>query len=375
LAGSKYDPKAFGRSCLKMKTIKVNLNKRTYPIIIGRGIITQLGEYISSLGIGQDAYIITNSVIKKKYGNLLAKSLQNKKINFRFRLIPDTEESKSISCLASIIEDIAQFDKKRKIFVVAFGGGVVGDLAGFVASIYKRGIPYIQVPTTLLAQVDSSIGGKTAVDLTHGKNLVGAFYQPRMVFSDLAFLESLDLRQLKSGLAEVIKYALIKDKQLFNFLENNFKDVLKRKPGALEYIVWRSALIKAKIVAADEREERGLRTILNFGHTIGHAIEAAGKFKKYNHGEAIAIGMVAACSISKKLGLLSEGVSSRARNLIKAAGLPIKVKGISIDSIISATYRDKKFIGGRNRFVLIKNIASTKILQDVPIGVVREALR
>lgn len=358
-----------------MKTIKVNLNKRTYPIIIGRGIITQLGEYISSLGIGQDAYIITNSVIKKKYGNLLAKSLQNKKINFRFRLIPDTEESKSISCLASIIEDIAQFDKKRKIFVVAFGGGVVGDLAGFVASIYKRGIPYIQVPTTLLAQVDSSIGGKTAVDLTHGKNLVGAFYQPRMVFSDLAFLESLDLRQLKSGLAEVIKYALIKDKQLFNFLENNFKDVLKRKPGALEYIVWRSALIKAKIVAADEREERGLRTILNFGHTIGHAIEAAGKFKKYNHGEAIAIGMVAACSISKKLGLLSEGVSSRARNLIKAAGLPIKVKGISIDSIISATYRDKKFIGGRNRFVLIKNIASTKILQDVPIGVVREALR
>jgi len=357
-----------------MDTIKVNLVNRAYNIIIGRKTIKLIGRYIKKLKLGNNAYVITNSVIKNKYGEQLCKALIQSGFQVKFKVIPDTEKSKSIEMSTLVIKDIARYDRRKQIFVIAFGGGVVGDLAGFIASIYKRGIPYIQIPTTLLAQVDSSIGGKTAIDLFEGKNLVGAFYQPRLVFSEIGYLKTLSLRQMRTGLAEVIKYGIIKDRRLFSYLERRYKDILAYKPQALEYIVKRSSQIKAKIVQRDEREKKGLRTILNFGHTVGHAIEGASGYKKYNHGEAIALGMLVAADISKRMDLISENVFNRIEALIKSARLPIKIGNISLNSIINAHYRDKKFIGAKNRFVLIEGIGRTKIVENIPLKIIKEAI-
>ncbi len=358
-----------------MKIIKVNLKKRSYNIIVGSGIIKSLGVSIKRLGLGADAYIITNSRVKNKHGVTLSRALKDAGFTVRFKIVADSEQSKSIETVSSVIKDIAGYDNKRRIFIVAFGGGVIGDLAGFIASVYKRGVSYVQVPTTLLAQADSSIGGKTAVDLTHGKNLVGAFYQPRLVFSDIALLKTLDLRQLKSGLAEVIKYGIIKDRRLFAYLEKRYLDILALKPSALEFIVGRSSLIKAKVVQEDEREEKGVRTVLNFGHTIAHAIEAACDYKGYNHGEAVALGMLFASDLSRELGLIKSETSKRIENLTKAIGLPTKIKGILLKDIIRAYYHDKKFVGAKNRFVLIKGLGETKIAENIPLKTIEETLK
>jgi 3-dehydroquinate synthase len=358
-----------------MKIIKVNLGKRTYNIAVGRGILRALPRHIAGIGIGKDAYIITNSFLKKSFGGLVSKILKKSDFTVRFKTVADGEKSKSFKAASEILNDLSGYDKRKRIFILALGGGVVGDLAGFVASIYKRGTPLIQVPTTLLAQVDSSIGGKTGVDLKEGKNLSGTFYQPKLVLSDTDLLNTLDKRQLRAGLAEVIKYAVIKDKQLFSYLENNLKDILKRKAVPLEFVVARSSAIKAAIVAKDETEEKGLRTILNFGHTLGHAIEAAAGFKRYNHGEAVALGMLLACDLSKRLKLLDAGVAKRIEQLILAAGLPTKAKGLKIARIIKAYYHDKKFKGSRNRFVLIAGIGKTKIVENIPLALVKEVLR
>lgn len=357
-----------------MDSIRVNLKKRSYNIVIGQGAIKQIGACILKLKLGSDAFIITNSTVKKKHGVKLENALKNNGISYRFRAVPDSEESKSIITASSVIKDLAKYDRSKRIFIIAFGGGVVGDLAGFVASVYKRGVPYIQIPTTLLAQVDSSIGGKTAVDLTEGKNLVGAIYQPRLVISDLDFIKTLDIRQLRAGLAEVIKYGIIKDAELFNYLEKKHKDVLNRKTKALEYIVRRSSAIKAQIVGQDEREEKGLRTILNFGHTVGHAIEAATSYARYSHGEAIAIGMIVAAGLSRRLNLCSTSTCSRIVTLIKNTGLPLKIKGATLEKIIASHYRDKKFLGKRNRFVLVKKIGQTKIVEALPLDIIKEVL-
>ena len=358
-----------------MNIIKLNLKKSSYKIIVGSNILNKLGKYIFKLKLGDRAYVITNASIKNRYGKILYKTLKQAAFNVKFKLIPDTEKSKSIEIASSVIKDIAAHEKKRKTFIVAFGGGVIGDLAGFIASIYKRGIPYTQVPTTLLAQVDSSIGGKTAVDLIEGKNLVGSFYQPRMVFSDVKMLKSLSLRQLSCGLAEVIKYGIIKDPQLFSYLDKEYKHILALKQPPLEFIVKRCSYIKAMIVRLDEREERGVRTILNFGHTIGHAIEAAADYKRYNHGEAIALGMLVAADMSQKMGLIHEKTTQRIENLIKKVGLPTRIEKLSIDDVIKAHYYDKKFIGSKNRFVLIRGIGKTKIVENIPLKLIREAIK
>lgn len=358
-----------------MEIIKVNLKERAYNIIIGNNIINLLGKYLTKLKIGNDAYVITNTPIKNKCGKIIEKTLRDSYFNVKFKILPDTEKSKSIETAASVIKDIANYDKKKRLFIIALGGGVIGDLAGFTASIYKRGIPYIQIPTTLLAQIDSSIGGKTAVDLQEGKNLIGAFYQPRFVFSEIKFLSTLDQRQIRSGLAEAIKYGVIKDSRLFSCLEKKYKDILHLKLPALEYVVKRCSYIKAKIVEQDEKEERGVRTILNFGHTAGHAIEAACNYKTYNHGEAIALGMLVALDISKGLNLIANKTSQRIENLIRSIGLPTKIKNLSLHKIINTHYRDKKFIGTKNRFVLIKDIGKTKIVENVPLKTIKNAIK
>ena len=358
-----------------MKIVKVNLKKRSYDIIIGYNITGLLGRYISKLNLGSDAYVITTSPIKNRYGAILNKALQQSGIKSRFRVVPDSEKSKSIEIAASVIKDIAHYDRKKRLFIIGFGGGMVGDLSGFIASVYKRGTPYIQIPTTLLAQVDSSIGGKTAVDLTEGKNLIGAFYQPRLVFSDIRFLKSLSQRQLSAGLAEIIKYGIIKDSKLFAYLEKRYREILSSKPKALGYVIANSSRIKADIVGRDEREERGIRTILNFGHTIGHALEAAGNFRTYNHGEAIALGMVIASDISRLLNLINGSEFSRIERLIKAVGLPVRIKKASLDNIINAHYRDKKFIGSKNRFVLISGIGRARIKENISLSIIKEAIK
>ncbi len=357
-----------------MHTVKLNLRKSSYNIIIGGKILNLLGKYIRRLKIGADAYIITNAFIKNKYGQTLSGILKKSGFTIRLKTVPDTEKSKSMEVATSLIKDITHYDKKKSLFIVALGGGVIGDLAGFTASIYKRGIPYVQVPTTLLAQVDSSIGGKTAVDLNQGKNLIGAFYQPRIVFSDVSLLRSLDARQIQAGMAEIIKYAVIKDAGLFAYLEGKYMDILDLKEPALEFIVMRCSKIKAKIVQQDEREEKGIRTVLNFGHTIGHAIEAAAGFKKYNHGEAIALGMLTASDISKELNMINSITAQRIENLISAVGLPTKIKRVPIQDIIKMHYHDKKFIGPQNKFVLIKGIGKTKIVKNIPLKIIRQAL-
>jgi len=233
---------------------------------------------------------------------MLQASLKVGGISSKIRLIPDTEKANHCQLTEGLINDLARFDKNRRIFIVAFGGGVVGDLAGFVAAIYKRGIPYIQVPTTLLAQIDSSIGGKTGLDLSAGKNLVGAFYQPRAVVTDLSVLSTLNKHQLRQGLSEAIKYGIVGDSRLFSYIEKNISSLLTGDTRALAFVVTVCCRIKADIVSRDEREEKSLRTILNFGHTIGHAIETAAGYVKYRHGEAVALGMLAATCISRQMG-------------------------------------------------------------------------
>ncbi len=358
-----------------MKAIKVNLKKRSYKIIIGNGILEEIGTYLKRLKLGSDAYIITNLVIKNAHGGKLKNSLSRAGFNYKFKLIPDSEKSKSLKTAYSVIEDLAGYDKKKKVFIIAFGGGVVGDLAGFIAAIYKRGIAYVQVPTTLLAQVDSSIGGKTAVDLGLGKNLAGAFYQPKLVFSDTAILKTLDVRQILSGLAEIIKYGIIKDPGLFCYLENNYRKIISGDIRSRESIIRRSSSIKAKIVQLDEREEKGLRTILNFGHTIGHAIEAAGGYKRYNHGQAIALGMLVALDIGRAMGHTDKNTQERIEKLIRAVGLPTRIKKVSLAGIIKAHYFDKKFSGAKNKFVIAEKIGRVRIEESIPLSMIQAAIK
>ena len=358
-----------------MHKIKVKLGSRAYIIVIGRGILDRFGAELLKLDLGTDAYIITNHWLKHKYGATLRKALAKSGFRTYFKVVADSEKTKSLETASLLLKDLARFDQKKRVFIIAFGGGVVGDLAGFVASVYKRGVSYVQVPTTLLAQVDSSIGGKTAVDLDLGKNLVGAFYQPRLVFSEINFLKSLDKKQLTSGLAEVIKYAIIKDSRIFSFLENKYSDVLAKDPAALERIVSGCSSIKAGIVSLDELEVKGLRTILNFGHTIGHALEAASGYNRYNHGQAVALGMLAAADLSRLLNLIDSKLVLRIRNLIRLYGLPTKLKGVSLEKIIKAHYRDKKFVGKENKLVLICGIAQPKIVRNITLDLIKESIK
>jgi 3-dehydroquinate synthase len=358
-----------------MQVTKLNLAERSYDIVVGKGVITFLGGYIKKLELGDSAYVITNSALRKRYGLRLERLLQQAGLEVKFRLIPDSEKSKSFSQLITAIEDISNFDKNRRVFILAFGGGVIGDLAGFVAAVYKRGISYVQVPTTLLAQVDSAIGGKTAVDLAQGKNLAGAFYQPRLVLSDVRLLRSLKPREMRSGLAEVIKYALIKDKELFNYLEKNYPAVLRKDYSVLQHIISRSSWIKAAVVSRDEQETRNLRTLLNFGHTIAHALENALGYRGLTHGEAVALGMLVACGISVRLAKLKSRDAARIEGLISKVGLPVKISGLSLAKVIQAHYHDKKFIGAENRFVLLRGIGKAEVVSNVALKVIREALK
>jgi 3-dehydroquinate synthase len=357
-----------------MKRIRVNLDKRSYDIIIGKGAIKRLCGFLKAMHLGRDIFVITNANIYRRYGSFLMRGL-GRGFPAKLYYTIDSEKAKSIANAVKIIEFLAGYAKQKKVLVCAFGGGVIGDLVGFIASVYKRGVPCLQIPTTLLAQIDSSIGGKTAIDLPIAKNLIGTFYQPRLVLCDLDFLMGLDKRQLAAGLAEAVKYAIIQDEWLFEFLEEEYQSIILNKDiQALEHLVYSCARIKAKILEADEREEKGLRTILNFGHTIGHAIEAAGKFERYGHGEAVALGMLCEKRISEDMGLLDAKTSLRITHLIAKIGLPQEIIGIKESEILKAYMLDKKFNGKLNRFVLIKGIGKPLVRENIPEKIIRRAI-
>lgn len=359
---------------MRTHVVRVSLGNRSYPILIGRALIPKLPSILSSLKLGDSAFVITNAVIRRHYGKTLERALRRAGKEIRFETVPASEKSKSIATATAVLGHLARWSQGRSPFLIALGGGVVGDLTGFIAAVYKRGIPYIQIPTTLLGQVDSAIGGKTALDLGEGKNLIGAFYQPRAVLSDCSLLKTLPDAQITAALAEVIKYGLIRDAPFFRYLESHLDELKKGSPEIVEHVVLRCSALKAQIVSADETETKGLRTLLNFGHTIGHAIEAAAGYTGYNHGEAVALGMLAAARISSALGLLGEAESQRIGTLISRAGLPVHIGHLSAARIIAAHYHDKKFIAKKNRFVLLERIGRAKIVQDVPLEVIKKAL-
>jgi 3-dehydroquinate synthase len=357
-----------------MKTVRVALKQCPYSIVIGHRILGDFGKKLRRLNPGRDALLVTSAKIWRLHGAALEKGLKQNGFSVKVFAVADGERSKSARSAVALLERIARYDVMRRPFIVAFGGGVIGDLAGFVAAVYKRGIPYVQIPTTFLAQIDAAIGGKTAIDLTAGKNLAGAFYQPKMVFSDVSVLKTLPLRQMRNGLAEAVKYGIILDPRLFRFLELHVRDVLAGEESALTRVVVRSSRLKAGVVEADEKEITGHRAILNFGHTLGHAIEAAGKFKLYQHGEAVALGMRMAADISVRKSMLGAGDARRINLLLDAAGLPRLCRKISAGQILTLMKHDKKFISGRNRFVLARAIGRVSLVEGIGETVIRQAV-
>jgi 3-dehydroquinate synthase len=358
-----------------MRTVKVPLGNRSYNIVIGRGLLRGLGSACKKLVLGARCAIISDSNVARRFGKAAQKSLARAGFDALLIVVPAGETAKSLKTVQACYDRLAQHRLERKSFIVALGGGVVGDLAGFVAATYLRGIPFVQVPTTLLAQVDSSVGGKVGVNLKAGKNLVGAFHQPRLVLCDFDTLRTLPVREYRSGLAEVIKYGIIHDAALFKKLERDLPKLLKRDSKTLSDVVARCCEIKAEVVGRDETDG-GLRAILNFGHTIGHALEAISGYGKYLHGEAIAIGQVAAAELSARLTGLSVADVERIRNLFRRAGLPVTVKLAAPrrKQLISAMKLDKKVSGGEMKFVLAKKIGKVEYGRDMPLSLIQDIM-
>ncbi|MBF0488317.1 MAG: 3-dehydroquinate synthase [Nitrospirae bacterium] len=348
-----------------MDNLTVNLGERSYEISIGAGAIDSLGEKLSSLGFNKKIVIVSNETVFKHYGACVSQSLNKAGFEVFPIFIPDGEAYKDMRYVESVLNEMFTVGLDRKSAVVALGGGVVGDLAGFAASIYMRGIALVQVPTTLLSQVDSSVGGKTGVNNPFGKNMIGTFYQPRFVCIDIDTLKTLPERELRAGIAEVIKYGIIRDAALFAFLKDNRQKILSRDSAALKHIIHTSCRIKAEVVSKDEREA-GLREILNCGHTAGHALETVTQYTQYLHGEAVAWGMYAEARIAAALGLLPAAALKEIRDLIEGYGLPTSIpKGIAIGSLVEAMIYDKKTVAGAIKFVLPTEIGKVKIIKGI----------
>ena len=354
-----------------MISLKVNLGERSYPICIGDNLLEQ-SELLTQHIPGNSALIVSNETVAPLYMDAIEKSLSN--IRFKTLVLPDGEEHKNLNVLNSIYDTLLENRLDRNTTLIALGGGVVGDITGFAAATYQRGVNLIQIPTTLLSQVDSSVGGKTAVNHPAGKNMIGAFYQPRAVIADTSTLNTLEERQLSSGLAEVIKYGLIRDTPFLEWLESNIDSLLDRDPAALAYAIERSCRNKAEVVAADERES-GQRALLNLGHTFGHAIETGMGYGVWLHGEAVASGMVMAARLSNKLGWISENDVSRVIDILERANLPIKApEQMSADKFIQLMSLDKKVSDGVLKLILYKAVGNAVISKDYTDAILRETI-
>jgi len=350
-----------------MKIIKLNLNERTCPIYIGANL-SKIGEIFSKFNLGKKVLIISNARILSLYGKVVEKSLKDAGFDIFLARVPEGEEYKSLSEAIKLYECCLKYKLDRSSTILSLGGGVIGDLSGFVAATYLRGVNFINIPTTLLSQVDASIGGKVAVNLPAGKNLVGSFYQPKLVYVDLSLLKTLPSKEIKNGMAEIVKYGIIKDAQFFSYLEENFEKIKNLNEEALHSIITRSVEIKVKVVEEDEREEKGKREILNFGHTFGHAID----YKGYTHGEAVAIGMVIASKIACEMGIFGEESLLRLKKLLQKIGLPVEIGRIDKEKAFNALYLDKKKREGKLRFLLPQRIGKVILTEEVPSSLIKE---
>lgn len=356
-----------------MKKITVRLGQNNYIIHIGIGIIGQVNQILSDLGHHDKVIIITNPVVKKLYGSDLKQNLTDAGLKATIFEILEGEKHKSLESAGKLYYKLAEVGAERTTPILALGGGVIGDLAGFVTATYMRGIPLIQLPTTLLAQVDSSIGGKTAINHGKLKNEIGAFYQPISVISDITTLKTLPTLELINGLSEIIKSAVILDKDFFKYLEEHLDLIKALDDNVLEEIVAKSAQIKKEVVESDERD-LGLRNILNFGHTVGHAIESVSDFR-IAHGQAVGIGMVAASKIAVELGSLENEEADRLKKLLERAGLMVKLPQLDIKQIMTAMQYDKKVKSGKIRFIVPRSLGQVYISDDVPSALVEKVLK
>jgi 3-dehydroquinate synthase len=355
-----------------VKSVTVGLDSRTYPIHVGRGLLGKAQLVLAHLKQPRVA-IVSNTTVAKLYLPVLREALEAAGVEVVPAIIPDGEEFKTWQTLNSIFDVLLSRRLERKSTVIALGGGVVGDLAGFAAASYQRGVPFIQVPTTLLAQVDSSVGGKTAINHPLGKNMIGAFHQPVLVLADVATLDTLPGRELSAGLAEVIKYGLIMDRPFLDWLDANMERLRARDPEALSYAIVRSCENKAAVVAADERET-GVRAHLNLGHTFGHAIEAGLGFGTWLHGEAVAAGTVMAARLSCLMGMLDAAEVERVERLLQRAGLPTQAPGLGYERYLELMGHDKKVEDGRLRLILLKALGSATVTSDFSPGDLRRVL-
>jgi len=349
-----------------MQVIPVRLPHASYEIIVGAGVFDRLEQHLERAGLPGPFLIVSQPRIFSAVGSALKKT-------FPVALIPDGERAKTLSTVSRVVDRMVELKLTRQSTIVAVGGGVVGDVAGFVASIYMRGISVVQVPTTLLAQVDSSIGGKTGVNHRVAKNLIGTFYQPKLVISDPLVLKTLPEREYASGLFEALKYGVIRDAELFGDFEQNNALFRKRDPGAIERLVARCAAIKAEVVTADERES-GLRRILNFGHTVGHGLESAGRYQRLKHGEAVGYGMIAAARIGRSLEKLTDIDRARIENAVTSVGKLPSLAGLQSKDVLDSLQHDKKVRNGAIHFVLPRAIGTVEITPDVPFNVVRQVV-
>jgi 3-dehydroquinate synthase len=356
----------------KKKLIPVRASAHEYAVVFGKGILRRAAKEILPLGRFSSVHVVSSPKVWRSVGKSIRHGLALANIR-AMHLVNDDEAAKNLYTVEHLARSLSRSGADRKCLIVAVGGGVVGDMAGFVAASYLRGVALVHVPTTLIAQVDSALGGKTGVNLPEGKNLVGAFYPPRRILADPDVLATLPPRHFRGGLAEVIKYGIIADSKLFAFLEKNFAAVLRRAPGALEYIIPRCVEIKARIVSKDERES-GLREILNFGHTFGHALESLTRYRRYQHGEAVAWGMMAAALLGHEAGLTPADDASRIVSLVRRLGPLPPWPRVPAKAIVAAMRSDKKTRSGKLRFVLTPRIGKARSCDDIPLDLVERVL-
>ncbi len=356
-----------------MERVEVALGERSYDILISSDWLSEVGKSLRGLIPDEKVLIVTDERVGDLYADATLDSLQGAGFTAEVLVLPEGEHNKNLATVERIYNFLAEYNYPRRCTLAALGGGVVGDITGFAAATYMRGVNFVQIPTSLIAMVDASVGGKTGVNHPLGKNLIGAFYQPRLAFIDVALLKTLAPEEFRSGLAEVIKYGVIKDTEFFKFLEDEIGHLSGGDTASLQRIVKRSCEIKAEVVSADEREA-GIRAILNFGHTIGHAIEALTNYIKYRHGEAVAIGMIAAARIAQKLGMLEDAAVQRLWNVIIRAKLPYHIGTLEPLDIIERMKKDKKVRAKKVRFVLPVKIGEVVIRNDVPADVIRQVL-
>jgi 3-dehydroquinate synthase len=351
--------------------LRIDLGERSYPILIGPALLDDAGLVARHVP-ARDVLVVTNETVGPLYLARLEAGLAGKRV--RAVALPDGEQHKTLAVLGRVFDALVEARLNRDACVVALGGGVVGDMAGFAAACYQRGVDFVQVPTTLLAQVDSAVGGKTGVNHPGGKNLIGAFHQPRAVLADLGTLRTLPPRELRAGLAEVIKYGLVADAEFLAWIEAHVERLLALDMDALACAVQRSCAIKARIVASDEREQ-GVRALLNLGHTFGHAIENASGYGEWLHGEAVAMGMLQAADMSQRLGHLSAADVTRVRELLRRAGLPLAAPPIGAARALELMGMDKKVLAGRIRLVLLRQLGDGIVTGEYPADVLQQTLQ